>query len=273
MTGIKPRYAAIIIPMLLVLVSLVAAVPHAATATKDLSATAPTSVHLFKNTTYIVRNDMAVMINGTVDMTVKYGSAVMMIRGVNNITLTAGDVINVSKDVMATIIPVKHMPTPLGATVATFEITPQHQVASVKLGSGGWYVAGRPINDPYARFLIVTEGSPPPQHWWKTQVHALLNTIVYGEFQKYFEVPSPGTVYVGISVGVGKWEVSIVNTGEPHHSSTGTGTDTLTPNTQAQTPMNAELHNKWLVPAVAGAAVIIIIIAVLLASAQHHHRR
>ncbi len=279
------RHAALVIPVLLLLAPLaLAIVPQAAGVTasnhantKDLSATAPTSVNLYKNTTYVVKNDMAVLINGTVDMTVKYGSAVLTVKGVNNITLTAGDVINVSKDVLATLMPIESQPTPMGASIATFTLDKDNQVHSIELAGGSYYVVGRPEGDPYARYLIVTEDKEPPSKWWKTSVsNALLNTVVYGSFKKYFTVDSgKHTVYVGISIGVGKWVVSIVDTGEPHS----TDTDTLTPTTSdtgtSSTHTHALsakiVHSKWFVPAIAGAVVVIIIIAVLAAAATHTH--
>jgi len=285
----KLKYAALIIPVLLLIAPLtLATIPHAASAganssTKDLSATAPTSVNLFKNTTYVVKNDMAVLINGTVDMTVKYGSAVLTVKGVSNITLTAGDVINVSKDVLATLLPIESQPTPMGAPIASFTLQKGQQVHSVELTGGSYYVVGRPEGDPYARYLIITEDTAPPSAWWRTSVsNALVNTVVYGSFRKYFTVSAgKHTVYVGISTFVGKWQVSIVDAGEPHSTDTNTGTDTLTPNTNdnggntvSNKLLSAEIKdNKWLVAAIAGGAVVIIIIVVLFAAAAHPHHR
>jgi len=293
----KLRYAVLIIPVLLLIAPLtLAIVPHAASAgasnpnntstpvTKDLSATAPTSVKLLKNTTYVVKNDMAVLINGTVDMTVKYGSAILTVKGTSNITLTAGDVINVSKDVLATLLPIESQPTPMGAPIASFTLQAGQQVHSVELAGGSYYVVGRPQGDSYARYLIITEDKAPPNKWWKTTVsNTLLNTIVYGSFKKYFTVHSgKHTVYVGISTFVGKWVVSIIDTGEPHPTDTNTGTDTLTPNTNtngnggttSHEPLSAKItHNRWLVAAIAGGVVVIIIVGVLFAAAAHPHHR
>ncbi len=273
---VGPKY--LVIPAVLVALALVGALVPAAATTQELAATAPTNTQLLNITDYVVKNDMAIMFNGTTSVAITRGGVTLSASNVNNITVMAGDVIHVSTNISATLVPVTPNPTPMAAEqpVATLEITPSKQVVSVTLSGGTYRIVGTPVGDPYARYLIVTEDKAPPTAWWSSSnlgSSVLLNEVVFSDFSKTFTVDSgTHTVYIGISVAVGKWKVSIYSLSAPSDNSNNQPKTASPSTTTFAKTQNSSKGGKWVPYAIAGIVVVIIAIAVVTVASAHHRR-
>jgi len=277
--------AALIAPLLLALPAMAASNSNYI----PLSATAPTPTHLYSNKTYVAKTDLAIMFNRTESLTIMRGNVRMDVSNVRNITLTAGDVINVSKDTPAVLVPV-HTVTPMAASgrlIAKLVIT-KGVIAHFQAPAGTLVLVGRAEGDMYPRFILVST-QPFKWGWWhftnsgaNAVAGALWSGIVVTMFKHTVVLNSASTVYLSISTFVGEWVVYVYSSSGGNDN----GGNTLTPNPQPNpntppptssnnggTKLAAKLHHKWLIPAVIGVGIIAVIVAVVLTMHPHYHHR
>jgi len=169
----------------------------------------PGVVVLYNGTAYAAEKSLALEFEKPVNVTVVLAGERTTYRNVENITLSAGEVINVSRPVKALVSVVPIVPEELAAPIATYVLKPGHNRVAVTLPQPGCYrFVFKAQGDPFSRFLAIAK-KPFPDAWWKiigfdSKYGAIVDKVVGGQDEERVCVNTK-TIYVGISVGVGKW--------------------------------------------------------------------